>query len=168
MNLTRREFLKESLATLGFLALPGGLFSAPAGWKPKKKPNLVFGILSDTHLQSGWDGVTPHGGFPLTYVKNVPAIPVMRVTIPPADGNPISRPYAYDVVVMGDDLKDRLFKHIYWPGCNLGVGHEPDGGVTTLDIPKSELPAGKKLTIAVRPVSSLGTKGKSVSTTFRV
>ena len=62
--------MKDSLATLGFLALPGGLFAAPADWKPAKKPNLVFGILSDTHLQSGWDGVTPHGGFPLTYVTN--------------------------------------------------------------------------------------------------
>ncbi|MBR4617556.1 MAG: hypothetical protein IKO55_18255 [Kiritimatiellae bacterium] len=29
MELTRREFLKESLATLWFLALPGGLFAAP-------------------------------------------------------------------------------------------------------------------------------------------
>ncbi|MCR5751848.1 MAG: hypothetical protein K6G91_07790 [Kiritimatiellae bacterium] len=28
--------------------------------------------------------------------------------------------------------------------------------------------AGKKLTIAVRPVSSLGTKGKAIGTTFRV
>jgi hypothetical protein len=27
--------------------------------------------------------------------------------------------------------------------------------------------AGKKLTIAVRPVSSLGTKGKTIGTTFR-
>ena len=70
MNLTRREFVKESLATLGFLALPGGLFAAPAGWKPKGRPNLVVGILSDTHLQSGWDGVKPHDGFPLTYVTN--------------------------------------------------------------------------------------------------
>ncbi len=26
MNPTRREFVRESLATLGFLALPGGLF----------------------------------------------------------------------------------------------------------------------------------------------
>ena len=71
MNINRREFLKGSLAALGFLALPGTpMFAAPAGFKPKKKPNLVFGILSDTHLQSGWDGVTPHGGFPLTYVTN--------------------------------------------------------------------------------------------------
>ncbi|MBP5791933.1 MAG: hypothetical protein J6W80_06740, partial [Kiritimatiellae bacterium] len=70
MNCFRREFVKGSLAALGFLALPGGLFAAPQGWKSSKKPNLVVGILSDTHLQSGWDGVTPHGGFPLTYVTN--------------------------------------------------------------------------------------------------
>ena len=70
MNLVRHDFLKGALAALGFSALPGGLFAAPLRWKPKKKPNLVFGILSDTHLQSGWDGVTPHRGFPLTYVIN--------------------------------------------------------------------------------------------------
>ena len=70
MNPTRHDFLKGALAALGFSALPGGLFAAPLRWKPKKKPNLVFGILSDTHLQSGWDGVTPHRGFPLTYVIN--------------------------------------------------------------------------------------------------
>ena len=35
MNLTRREFVKGSFAPPGFLALPGGLFAAPAGWKPK-------------------------------------------------------------------------------------------------------------------------------------
>ena len=51
MTISRREFVKDSFAALGFLALPGGLFAAPAGWKPKKKPNLVFGILSDTHLR---------------------------------------------------------------------------------------------------------------------
>ena len=70
MKSTREEFIKGALSASGFLALPGGLFSAPAGWRPKKKPNLVFGILSDTHLQTGWDGKTPHGGYPLTYVTN--------------------------------------------------------------------------------------------------
>ena len=33
MEITRHEFVKDSLATLGFLALPGGRFAAPAGWK---------------------------------------------------------------------------------------------------------------------------------------
>ena len=70
MKSTREKFIKGALSAFGFLSLPGGLFSAPAGWKPKKKPNLIFGILSDTHLQTGWDGKTPHGGYPLTYVTN--------------------------------------------------------------------------------------------------
>ena len=72
MGVNRREFLKDSLAylmsaanrasggyrsALGFIALPGGLFAAPAGWKPKKKPNLVFGVLADTHMRCHYDGV---------------------------------------------------------------------------------------------------------------
>ena len=477
MNLTRHDFLKGALAALGFSALPGGLFAAPKGWKIKKKPNLVFGILSDTHLQSGWDGVTPHGGFPLTYVtnamklfcsrnidafmhlgdmahrgKNVEAqyhrdifdkffphgarsldkrkvekllvvgnhelygdaaggpgawapniwkdpeerkkhvlcgdlpkyweriwgekyeecwhkeingylffgrhwttgemtfaefirekaetlslkgtkpffilsharhhfaffkalkdypnavaffghwhmsnadwktiffdkygfaffpsiqvgscrmdggnaldakervtkgdvfmeevekksawsegvypsrqamivnvyddmvvferhevgkggklgpdwvMPVMgngngshpfcteelkkvigepqfgrdakvevkleqnptvlRIKIPLADGNPDSRVYAYDVVVIGKDPKKRLFKSVYFEGVNLGIGNEPNGGVTTVDIPQNELPEGRALTIAIRPISSLGTKGKAIAVTY--
>ena len=36
------------------------------------------------------------------------------------------------------------------------------------EIPAAELPAGKELTIAVRPCSSLGTKGKTIGTTWRV
>ena len=44
MKLNRREVLKGGLASLGFVALPGGLWAAPAGWKPKKKPNLTFGV----------------------------------------------------------------------------------------------------------------------------
>ena len=61
MSLTRREFVKDSLSSLGFLALPGGLFAAPAGWKPKKKPNLVFGVVSDTHMRVGYGGVEFYG-----------------------------------------------------------------------------------------------------------
>ena len=38
METTRREFLKESMAALGFLALPGGwLFASPPSWKPKER-----------------------------------------------------------------------------------------------------------------------------------
>ena len=54
---TRREFLKESLAALGFAVLPGGwLFAAPPGWKQKGMPNLVFGVISDTHLRTAVKG----------------------------------------------------------------------------------------------------------------
>ena len=85
-----------------------------------------------------------------------------------ADGNPDSRVYAYEVVVVGEDPKARLFKCVFAEGVNLGYGHEPNHGKTTLEIPNDQLPAGKKLTVAVRPVSSLGTKGKAIATTWRV
>ena len=51
---------------------------------------------------------------------------------------------------------------LFAAGCNMGIGHETNGGVTTLDIPKSELPPGKTLTFAVRPLTSLGTAGKAI------
>ena len=91
----------------------------------------------------------------------------LKLTIPLADGNEKSRVFAYDVAVMGDDPEKRLFKSVYFEGCNLGIGHEPDKGVTKMEIPVAELPAGKKLTIAVRPISSLGTKGKALGTTWK-
>ena len=80
------------------------------------------------------------------------------VKIPLADGKPDSRVYAYEVVVVGDEQK--LHKVIYAAGCNMGIGHEPNGGVTELVIPKSELPSGNALIVAVRPITSLGTRGK--------
>ena len=92
----------------------------------------------------------------------------LMLDIPMADGNPKSRVFAYDIVVMGDDPKNRLFKSVYFSSVNSGIGHEPNHGVTTVDIPMSELPAGKKLIIAVRPVSSLGTKGKTIGITWKV
>ncbi len=92
----------------------------------------------------------------------------VRVTIPMADGNPDSRVFAYDVVIMGDDVKERFFKSVFFSGANCGIGHEPGGGITKVDIPLSQLPAGKRLTIAVRPVSSLGTKGKTIGTIWRI
>ena len=91
----------------------------------------------------------------------------VKVSIPLADGNPDSRVYAYEVVVVGDEGTPKLHKAVYAAGCNMGIGHEPNGGVTTLDISKSELPHGKQLTFAVRPLSSLGTSGKAISTEFK-
>ena len=65
-------------------------------------------------------------------------------------------------------VRERYFKSVFFSGVNSGVGHEPNNGFTEVEIPVSELPAGKKLTIAVRPVSSLGTKGKAIAATIRV
>ncbi len=90
----------------------------------------------------------------------------LKLTIPLADGNPGSRVFAYDVVVIGDDPKKKFFRSVYFEGCNLGIGHEPNHGLTAVEIKKDELPAGSKLTIAVRPISSLGTKGKPLVVTY--
>ena len=92
----------------------------------------------------------------------------LKISIPLADGNPASRVFAYDVVIVGEDRKARMFKSVYFEGCNVAPGHEPNNGITEVEIPVAELPAGKNLTIAIRPISSLGTKGKSIGTTIRV
>ena len=92
----------------------------------------------------------------------------VKIKIPKADGKPDCRVYGYQVAVAGEDKAAVLKKNVYARGYCMGIGHEPDGGVTTLEIPAAELPAGKELTIAVRPCSSLGTKGKTIGTTWRV
>ena len=94
--------------------------------------------------------------------------PCLCVRIPLADGNPSSRAYAYEVVAVGDARAPKLHKAVYAAGVNMGIGHEPNGGVTTLEIPKAELPPGKTLTIAARPLSSLGTKGKAIAAEWKI
>lgn len=101
-------------------------------------------------------------------VKSKSGEDAAKISIPLADGNPDSRVYAYEVVVVGDEGTPKLRKAVYAAGVNMGIGHEPNGGVTTLEIPKSELPPGKTLTVAVRPLTSLGTSGKAIMTTFKV
>lgn len=95
-----------------------------------------------------------------------PGRPALRVSIPLADANPESRVYAYDVVVVGSDRGTKLFKCVYAAGANLGVGHEPHGGVTSLYVPKTQLPKGARLTIAVRPITSLGTAGHAIACVY--
>ena len=92
----------------------------------------------------------------------------LRVRIPLADGNPDSRVYAYEVVVVGDEGTPKRYKAVYAAGVNMGIGHEPNGGVTTLEIAKDELPPGKSLTFAVRPITSLGTSGRPIITDVEV
>lgn len=104
---------------------------------------------------------------PVNPVQENSVSPRLCVRIPIADGNPDSRVYVYEVEVTGDDPDKKLCKAVYAAGCNMGIGHEPNGGVTTLEIPKSELPPGQALIFAVRPVTSLGTSGKAISTEFK-
>ena len=103
---------------------------------------------------------------PVNPVQENSATPQLRVRIPLANGNPDSRVYAYEVEVTGDEGAPKLHKAVYATGCNMGIGHEPNNGVTTLEIPKSELPPGKTLTFAVRPLTSLGTSGKTLVAAF--
>ena len=90
----------------------------------------------------------------------------LRISIPLANGNPTSRIFAYNVRIAGNT--DKLFKSVFFQGVNSGIGHEPNNGVTTLEIPAAELPSGRLLTISVRPISSLGTRGKIIETKYRV
>jgi len=90
----------------------------------------------------------------------------VKISIPLADGNPDSRVYAYEVVVIGEAGSKKLFKAVYAAGCNMGIGHEPNNGVTTLEIAKDELPPGRTHTIAARPLTSLGTCGRPIETEF--
>ena len=41
---------------------------------------------------------------------SVASVPALKIKIPMADGNPESRVYAYEIVVVGDDPKAKLFK----------------------------------------------------------
>jgi len=85
----------------------------------------------------------------------------LHIKIPLADGNKDSRVFLYNVEIRGD--ADVLHKSVYASGVNMGIGHEPNKGVTTLVVPQSELPRGETLAMTATPFSSLGTHGKSIS-----
>ena len=92
----------------------------------------------------------------------------IRVRIPLADGNPDSRVYAYEVEIGGARPQDTILRAVYAKGANMGIGHEPDGGVTTLTIPMTELPPTRRPLFTVRPLSSLGTRGESISSRYAI
>ena len=49
-EVSRRGFLFGGAALFGVAA--GRIFAAPPGWTPPKAPNIVFGVISDTHLRT--------------------------------------------------------------------------------------------------------------------
>ena len=95
---------------------------------------------------------------------------IVRVTIPPADGNPKCRVFAYDVAVWADKTARpaKPVKRVFASGCNVNVAHAPRGGVTVVEFKKDELPFGEALTFSVTPRSCLGTAGAPVKTTFQM
>ena len=142
------------------------LFAAPPGWKPHGNPNIVFGVLADTHLRISRSGGYDGRNWPDKYL--VAALEHFRAQ-------------NVDAVVHCGDMADRgviaemqfhadAWRKVFPDGCAADGRkvHEPNGGVTTLEIPKSELPPGKTLAFAVRPLTSLGTSGKAIATEFKV
>jgi len=72
-----------------------------------------------------------------------------------------------DSVGGADAVKCGTYVSLYGGRVHMGIGHETNGGVTTLEIAKDELPPGKTLTFAVRPLTSLGTFGKPIAIEFK-
>lgn len=71
MNVSRMGFLKSALSALGFGASGAWrVFAAPPGWKPPKNPNIVFGVVSDTHLAAVAGTERPRKGWIHTYFRN--------------------------------------------------------------------------------------------------
>ena len=95
----------------------------------------------------------------------------VRIEIPNADGNRdasgrvLSRVYGYNLEIVGQCGVVR--KSVFANGYNFGYGYEPNGGVTTVLVPKSELPIGENLTIRVWPCSMLGTRGSPLTKSLK-
>ncbi len=94
----------------------------------------------------------------------------LHISIPLANGNPKCRVYAYEVAikqVAADNAATgksaEILKAVYAAGVNLGMGHEPNKGVTTLEIGRSELPKGGKFVVSVTPLTSVGTRGRPIT-----
>ncbi len=92
----------------------------------------------------------------------------LHISIPLANGNQKCRVYAYEVEIRPADSalatpSPSVKKAVYAAGVNLGMGHEPNKGVTTLEIGRSELPKGGKFVVSVTPLTSVGTRGRPIT-----
>ncbi len=155
MVIQRREFGEGGSLGQDWIMPLGEYAPHPLSKESLKKRVGEPQFKNDAKVEVASSTFTPEAG--------KPAVPALKIDIPLADGNPDSRVYAYDVVVAAKGGSEKIFKSVYAAGCNMGVGHETNHGVTTLFIPKAKLPKGGSLTIAVRPLSSLGTKGRAIA-----
>ncbi|MGN0847808.1 MAG: endonuclease/exonuclease/phosphatase family protein [Kiritimatiellia bacterium] len=87
----------------------------------------------------------------------------VALDIPPATAREASRVYAYDIAIAADGNR-RLRKSAYAAGCDYAANHPLAKGPTRVLLNPSELPGGKRLRVAVRPLSSLGTAGAACGT----
>ena len=122
--------------------------------------------VSKSNVANGQLGIGTGNG-------NHSTMATITLSIPLADGNPDSRVYAYEVEVAGEG--GLLYKAVYAAGCNMGIGHETNGGITTLEIPYAEISSliphppsliphpPSLIRISVRPLTSLGTAGGAIS-----
>ena len=98
----------------------------------------------------------------------------LKISIPPADGNPKCRVFAYEVAVCASPLSPTqppptqtlttqtpkpFSKLVFATGCNVSAAHAPKGGVTAVEFKREELPPGGELAFRVTPRSCLGTSG---------
>ena len=162
MVVERREFGEGGSLGADWVMPFGKYDPHPFSLEEQKKkigePQFRAGAKLEVFLDKIEDATSRN---PVNPVKEDSASLRLCVNIPLADGNPDSRVYAYEVVVVGEGQK--LHKVVYAVGCNMGIGHEPNGGVTELAIPKSDLPSGNMLAFSVCPITSLGTRGKPLS-----
>ena len=158
ITISRREF-GEGEGSLGAdWIMPLGTYEPHPLSKEEQKKRIGEPQFRDGASLTVVEATTP----PPPDRPEKPGKPALKVEIPLADANPATRVYAYDVVVAGAEDGAKLCKSVYAVGGNLAVGHEPNGGVTTLYLPKAQLPKGDNLTVAVRPITSLGTAGRPI------
>ncbi|MBQ2621494.1 MAG: metallophosphoesterase [Thermoguttaceae bacterium] len=187
----RREFTAGAGAVLGSdWILPLGKFNPHPFIRSEMKK-----VIGEPQFQSGAKLLIESADVPAEEGK--PAKSVVKLSIPLADANPDSRVYAYEVAISSGDAShaggedevmspnkpdsktptsnweptlsasNPIYKAVYASGVNLGIGSEPNGGVTQLTIPKAELPHNKALSFTVRPLTSLGTSGKPITAEFK-
>ena len=101
-------------------------------------------------------------------VKLEKGVGELHISIPLANGNPKCRVYAYEVEIRPANsalatYSPSVMKAVYAAGVNLGMGHEPNKGVTTLEIGRSELPKGERFVVSVTPLTSVGTRGRPIT-----